>query len=155
VHHRRAGPRLPIRSGPAPQAPAAATARSHRLATTDVSRRQPTTFDAITLFRFSALTANSHRIHYDLPYARDVEGYAGLLVHGPLLVLYVVGMLRGADAAGLATLSYRLHQPVFAGEAVDICLSEGTTTRVTIVDPTGGMRASAEAQLHRGTAGGR
>ncbi len=41
--------------------------------------------DAVTLFRFSALTFNSHRIHYDRNYAVNVEGYAGLVVHGPLL----------------------------------------------------------------------
>jgi 3-methylfumaryl-CoA hydratase len=145
---------LVYRSGPRPQAPDAAAVRAPApAADTDVARRRCTTFEAVTLFRFSALTANSHRIHYDLPYARDVEGYAGLLVHGPLLVLSMVGTLCGADAADLATLSYRLHQPVFAGEAVDICLSEGTTSRVTIVDPTGGLRASAEARFRRGTAG--
>ena len=38
----------------------------------------------MTLFRYSALTFNSHRIHYDAPYARDVEGYKRVVIHGPL-----------------------------------------------------------------------
>ena len=66
------------------------------------------------LFRFSALTYNAHRIHYDRDYARDVEGYPGLLTHGPLQAL---AMAEAARAAGwqYADLSfeYRLLSPLF------------------------------------------
>jgi hydroxyacyl-ACP dehydratase HTD2-like protein with hotdog domain len=143
------------RSGP-PQALAGATPRSQppaRRADIDVTRRRRTTFDAVTLFRFSALSANSHRIHYDGPYARDVEGYAGLLVHGPLLVLSMVEFLVGSPAPELATLSYRLHRPVLAGEAVDIAISGGALARAEVRDPSGGLRVSADAQFDHGTAG--
>ncbi|WP_369394119.1 hypothetical protein AB5J72_46105 [Streptomyces sp. CG1] len=54
-------------------------------------RLQPT---ETLLFRFSALTANAHRIHYDPPYCRDAEGYPGLVVHGPLLALLMLELVR-------------------------------------------------------------
>ncbi|WP_236796220.1 hypothetical protein [Amycolatopsis sp. GM8] len=69
--------------------------------------------DSRLLFRFSALTANAHRIHYDEPYTRDVEGYPGLVVHGPLLVLLMLELVRDKE---VRSLSYRLRRPVFAGE---------------------------------------
>jgi len=69
------------------------------------------------LFRFSALTANAHRIHYDTPYARDVEGYPGLVVHGPLLALLILELVRrNAPRRQVRSLSYRLHRPAFVGE---------------------------------------
>jgi 3-methylfumaryl-CoA hydratase len=154
---------LVYRSGPSQPMLTTAARRPDRTEPTsnvDGRRRKRTTFDAVTLFRFSALTANSHRIHYDLPYARDVEGYSGLLVQGPLLVLSMAEMLRRANPGQLATLNYRLHRPIFSGESVDISVSESrgetephaTSTdgtpnvaRATILDPTGGLRASAEA----------
>ncbi|MFE0173662.1 hypothetical protein ACFWZ2_15195 [Streptomyces sp. NPDC059002] len=69
------------------------------------------------LFRFSALTANAHRIHYDTPYCKDVEGYPGLVVHGPLLVLLMLQLVReNAPGRTVRSLSYRLHEPLFAGE---------------------------------------
>lgn len=76
------------------------------------------------LFRFSALTANAHRIHYDSPYCRDVEGYPGLVVHGPLLALLMLELVRrNAPERRVRSLSYRLHRPVFLGERL---LADGT-----------------------------
>jgi 3-methylfumaryl-CoA hydratase len=69
--------------------------------------------DSRLLFRISALTANAHRIHYDEPYVREVEGYPGLVVHGPLLVLLMLELVRDKQ---VSSLSYRLRRPVFAGE---------------------------------------
>lgn len=73
----------------------------------------------VMLFRFSALTSNAHRIHYDLSYATEVEGYPGLLVHGPLLALGLLELPR-RFAAGRAVreFAYRAHRPIFAGEPV-------------------------------------
>jgi 3-methylfumaryl-CoA hydratase len=67
------------------------------------------------LFRFSALTYNGHRIHYDREYARDVEGYPGLVVHGPLQALLMTEAVRRQGAAvGAGTrFEYRLVSPVF------------------------------------------
>ncbi|MGZ3145015.1 FAS1-like dehydratase domain-containing protein [Lentzea chajnantorensis] len=63
------------------------------------------------LFRFSALTYNAHRIHYDRDYARDVEGYPGLLTHGPLQALAMAEAGRRAGLAG--DFEYRLVAPLF------------------------------------------
>lgn len=76
-------------------------------------------FSETELFRFSALTFNSHRIHYDLGYAQNVERYPGLVVHGPLVVIQLLELLRvefSSDA--LERLSFRAVAPVFAGETV-------------------------------------
>src|SRR3546814_17481178 len=53
--------------------------------------------DPVLLFRYSALTFNAHRIHYDRDYARDVEGYAGLVVHGPLIATLLMDHAQRAE----------------------------------------------------------
>lgn len=69
---------------------------------------------AALLFRFSALTYNAHRIHYDRDYARDVEGYPGLLVHGPLLATLLVDHFRRHRPHDkVATFSFRAQRPVY------------------------------------------
>jgi itaconyl-CoA hydratase / mesaconyl-C4 CoA hydratase len=78
--------------------------------------------DPALLFRFSALTANAHRIHYDAPYCRDEEGYPGLVVHGPLLALLMLELARRhAPDRQVRSLSYRLRRPVCAGEHLVAC----------------------------------
>lgn len=77
------------------------------------------TFTEATLFRFSALTFNSHRIHYDLSYARDTEGYSGLVVHGPLLIVRLLDLVRGAYGEdAIEELAFRAVAPAFCGEVV-------------------------------------
>lgn len=71
------------------------------------------TFGPVDLFRYSALTLNGHRIHYDVDYARDVEGYAGLVVHGPLLAQHLMLMA----GAGMRRFAFRGVSPLIAGEA--------------------------------------
>ena len=77
--------------------------------------------DAVALQRFSAATANPHRIHYDQPYVTSVEGYPGLVVHGPLLLLSMLELIR-LDLPDLAVtgVRFRAQAPVFAGDAVDL-----------------------------------
>jgi 3-methylfumaryl-CoA hydratase len=75
------------------------------------------------LFRFSALTFNSHRIHYDLPYAQGDERYRGLVVHGPLTATLLLDLARrefGDDA--LAHFSYRGLSPAICGEALHLVM---------------------------------
>ena len=68
----------------------------------------------VLLFRFSALTFNGHRIHYDHPYATKVEGYPGLIVHGPLLAILLLDLIRRErPQARLAEFSFRAFRPVF------------------------------------------
>jgi len=77
------------------------------------------------LFRFSALTYNAHRIHYDLPYAQD-EGYAGLVVHGPLQALLMSEFLRrsGLDLTR-RTFSYRLVAPMIGPQRLTVRTATG------------------------------
>jgi 3-methylfumaryl-CoA hydratase len=78
------------------------------------------TFTETALFRFSALTFNTHRIHYDLPYAREVEGYPGLVIHGPLLIIRLLDVIRstfGEDS--ISQLNFRAVSPAFCGSTVD------------------------------------
>ncbi|MCW2931623.1 MAG: 3-methylfumaryl-CoA hydratase [Actinomycetia bacterium] len=75
--------------------------------------------DPVLLFRFSALTYNGHRIHYDLPYATGEEGYPGLVIHGPLLALLALDLPRvHAPGATLTSFEYRLVRPAFAPATV-------------------------------------
>ena len=77
------------------------------------TRHQHFTPTPTILFRFSAITFNGHRIHYDAPYARDVEGYGGLVVHGPLQATLMAHL--AADLAGKApaSFSFRGKSPLF------------------------------------------
>lgn len=73
------------------------------------------------LFRFSALTFNSHRIHYDLPYAREQELYAGLVVQGPLTASLLIDLCsRHLGDQPLASFSFRGLSPAFCGEALHL-----------------------------------
>ncbi|MEJ2868563.1 MaoC family dehydratase N-terminal domain-containing protein [Actinomycetospora sp. OC33-EN08] len=73
--------------------------------------------DERLLFRFSALTYNTHRIHYDHPYVTGVEGYPGLVVHGPLLALMCLEVPR-RQGREVRSFEYRLSRPAFAGARV-------------------------------------
>lgn len=102
-------------------------------------RLQPT---ETLLFRFSALTANAHRIHYDTPYCREVEGYPGLVVHGPLLALLMLELVRAnAPERQVRSLSYRLHKPAFLGEPI---LAEGGPGALRVATHREARHASAE-----------
>ena len=69
--------------------------------------------DTRLLFRFSALTFNAHRIHYDRAYASDVEGYPGLVVHGPLTAVLLAELVRHSTARPLLSFSFRGVAPLF------------------------------------------
>lgn len=74
----------------------------------------PSTVD---LFRFSAVTFNSHRIHYDLPYATQEEGYPGLVIHGPFTAARLFGHARSGGRTP-SRFSFRAVAPVFQGQSV-------------------------------------
>lgn len=82
--------------------------------------RKSAAFDTTTLFRYSALTFNGHRIHYDPDYARDGEGYPGLVVHGPLLAQHL--MLWAAERRGpLSRFAFRATAPLCLPERATLC----------------------------------
>ena len=78
--------------------------------------------DDVLLFRYSALTFNSHRIHYDRRYVTEVEGYPGLVVHGPLLATLLVDLLRrNGVGETLRRFEFRARRPLFDTAPFDIC----------------------------------
>ncbi|MDP3173583.1 MAG: hypothetical protein Q8M88_04030 [Phenylobacterium sp.] len=107
-----------------PTAPAAPTAPPVRVAAEpvpDVSRS--VTCDAVQLFRYSALTFNAHRIHYDRDYAIHEEGYPGLVVHGPLIATLLMDLqLRDRPNAQVVGFSFRAQRPTFDGRAFSLNL---------------------------------
>ncbi|WP_365704293.1 hypothetical protein [Novosphingobium sp.] len=75
------------------------------------------------LFRYSALTFNSHRIHYDLPYARDVERYRALVVHGPLTSTLLLALAqRELGDNALKSFAFRGLSPAMCGEALHLAM---------------------------------
>lgn len=73
--------------------------------------------DSVTLFRYSAVTFNAHRIHYDYPYVTEKEGYPGLLVQGQLLATMALQAFQKANAsAKISSFSFRSQRPIFCPE---------------------------------------
>lgn len=105
---------------------------------------------ATLLFRFSALTYNGHRIHYDRDYARDVEGYPGLVVHGPLqaLVMAEATRARGVRTEPGTSLDYRLVAPLYDDQGLVVGASEVEQDWATSVRDSSGRR-TAEGRLSR------
>lgn len=107
--------------------------------------------DPVLLFRYSALTFNSHRIHYDRPYANAVEGYPGLVVHGPLLATLLIDLLRReAPDAEVASFTFKAVRPTFDGAAMQVrghVQPDGRTVRLWAQDHQGALTMEAEATL--------
>jgi len=138
---------LVYRSGPAPGR--TFTELSPAEPVTDWPWQTSLPTSPVVLFRMSALTANSHRIHYDHPYVTSVEGYPGLVVHGPLLAIAMVSLVADADPGrSVASLSFRLHRPVFAGERVLVTgRPADASAELAVVGHDGEPRASATVEL--------
>jgi 3-methylfumaryl-CoA hydratase len=118
--------------------------------------RLETPTDPALLFRFSALTYNTHRIHYDQPYATGVEGYPDLVVHGPLLALLLLEIpRRHRPEATVTGFDYRLSRPVFCGATVIARGSADGPDRLSLsAAATGAATAiTASATLTPGTFG--
>ena len=106
--------------------------------------------DAVLLFRYSALTFNGHRIHYDRTFANGVEGYPGLVVHGPLLATLLLDLLREhrRDAA-LDTFEFRALRPLFDGAAFTLAGADAgdAGVRLWVLDAGGAVAMDAQATL--------
>jgi 3-methylfumaryl-CoA hydratase len=77
--------------------------------------------DSVLLFRYSALTFNSHRIHYDRDYVTKVEGYPGLVVHGPLVATLLIDLVRrNAPDARIESFTFRAASPLFDGNEMSV-----------------------------------
>lgn len=123
--------------GPKKAAPPAAQGRFHE-------RIQPT---PALLFRYSALTFNSHRIHYDLPYAREAEGYPGLVVHGPLQATLLAQFAERLHGQRPARFTFRSLAPLFCTSDVVLHAEEdGTAMRLWTAAPQGPVAMEARAE---------
>jgi 3-methylfumaryl-CoA hydratase len=102
---------------------------------------EPFTADTVTLFRFSALTFNGHRIHYDIDFCRS-EGHPGIVVHGPLLAQSLIAFAEAATGP-LHTFAFRATAPLYHFETATLCRS-GTALWVRGPDGRECMTAEAE-----------
>ena len=107
--------------------------------------------DEVRLFRYSALTFNGHRIHYDRAYVRDVEGYPGLVVHGPLLATLLVDLVvREQPHAKVAAFAFRALHPIFDGQPFEVCgepSRDGRSVALWARDHAGALAMQASATL--------
>jgi len=110
--------------------------------------------DTRLLFRFSALTFNAHRIHYDRPYAMHEEGYPGLVVHGPLTAVLLADLVRRHSARPLTGFAFTGRAPLFDGAPIRLDgQPAGETVALTATAPDGTAALTATATLGALTTG--
>ncbi len=130
------------RAAPAPGAKAPPAKRPPA----EAAWRRKVTPDPVMLFRYSALTFNGHRIHYDQPYVTAVEGYPGLIVHGPLIATLLLDLVdREQPARAVSEFSFRAVSPLFDTAPFDVCGApgEGATARLWAEAPDGSLAMEA------------
>jgi 3-methylfumaryl-CoA hydratase len=107
--------------------------------------------DDVLLFRYSALTFNGHRIHYDRRYATETEGYPGLVVHGPLIATLLLDLLRRhVPTADVARFEFRAVSPLFDTSHFQVCgkpESDGKTISLWAANPDDGLAMMAKARI--------
>jgi 3-methylfumaryl-CoA hydratase len=105
--------------------------------------------DPVLLMRFSALTFNGHRIHYDLPYAQQLENYPERVVHGPLIAMLLAELVRLEGGAELAAFSFRARAPLFLGQSLNLRGEPDSVGGVALTAYSGGGRVimTAKAQI--------
>jgi len=107
--------------------------------------------DPVLLFRYSALTFNGHRIHYDRTYVTEVEGYPGLVVHGPLLATLMVELVREHDpAADITAFEFRARRPIFDGTPFTVCgapSGDGSRAELWIADADGAIATTGRVEI--------
>jgi 3-methylfumaryl-CoA hydratase len=106
--------------------------------------------DDVLLFRYSALTFNGHRIHYDRRYVTEVEGYPGLIVHGPLIATLLADLLRRHTEAPMTAFRFRAVRPLFDVADFAVCgapSAGGSRASLWARDADGFLAMEAEAEL--------
>jgi 3-methylfumaryl-CoA hydratase len=131
---------LVYREDPQPDAPKPTPPRARM----DEDHSQQMAFSSTLLFRYSALTFNGHRIHYDLDYARDIEGYEGLVVHGPLLAQMLM-LMAEKHLGPLKAFQFRATAPLMHFETASFCM-KGNDLWVRGPDGRQSMTAHAEGR---------
>ena len=122
-----------------------------RAAPTDSAWQRAIRPDDVLLFRYSALTFNGHRIHYDRRFATEVEGYPGLVVHGPLIATLLLDLLRhNLPSAEVSRLSFRAVGPLFDTAPFAVCgriAGDGKGVALWAKDSNGSLAMDATATL--------
>ena len=117
----------------------------------DAPWRRTITPDPVMLFRYSAVTFNPHRIHYDRTYCLEVEGYPGLVVHGPFAQQCLFDLLRDSmPGRRIKTFSVRARAPLFDNAPFDVIgrpTADGKGAELWTVTPNGTIAAQATATL--------
>lgn len=110
----------------------------------------------IALFRYSALTFNSHRIHYDLPYATAVEGYTGLVVHGPLSATNIfANFQQQREYSAIESFEFTARSPLFVNEKAYVCGRQAEenagliTEELALIGPGNVTNVEAKIQYRR------
>lgn len=104
--------------------------------------------DPVLLFRYSAITFNGHRIHYDHPYATSVEGYGGLVVHGPLQAQWMLSLATTMLDRPPASFRYRGLSPLICGIPVQVeARHQGDSIALRVRRPDGVVTMQATAML--------
>jgi 3-methylfumaryl-CoA hydratase len=109
--------------------------------------------DPVSLFRYSALTFNGHRIHYDRTYVTDVEGYPGLIVHGPLIATLLVDLVRRHTDRPIQRFEFKALRPTFeCGDQRILRVNgqpqaDGNHVRLWAQDHEGWLTMQATAEL--------
>jgi len=118
-------------------------------ARTDESFSRGIAPDPVQLFRYSALTFNSHRIHYDRSYVTEVEGYPGLVVHGPLIATLLADLLRrNFPQAVVRNFSFRASRPLFDIHRFTVCgRADGKSVALWTRDHEGWLTMETTAEL--------
>jgi len=109
-----------------------------------------TTVDGVQLFRYSALTFNGHRIHYDHRYVTQVEGYPDLVVNGSLQMMLVFELVRTHASTPLTSLSSRNVRPMFVDQPCTVCgepSPDNRTARLWVSDAHGAPTLIADAEF--------
>lgn len=124
----------------APQAPATPPQKS--------TRQVPVMADPVLLMRYSAATFNGHRIHYDRDYCVAVEGYPGLIVHGPLQATLLLHLARQANGGAYPeNFAFRGVSPLFDGQSFTVNAGSGTPLDLWVADANGRATMTATATL--------
>jgi 3-methylfumaryl-CoA hydratase len=106
--------------------------------------------DPVMLFRFSALTFNGHRIHYDLPYVTQVEGYPGLIVNGNLTTLMMFELAREHAGRPIKRFSSRNVSPLIVGRPLHVGgapSDDGKTAKLWVTNDKGGVALQADVEF--------
>ncbi len=160
VRHEISGPRglavveehdIVYREEPKPGAPKTAAARAPAAGSAEWTRSIVP--DNVLLFRYSAVTFNSHRIHYDADYVRDKEGYPDLVVNGGLMTLLLWELATSKSGRELKSSSSRNLKPLFVNRPITVCgtpVAAENKARMWALDAEGDLAIEAELELEPG-----